>query len=87
MRQYSWASPTRNEIIEEIQWQKQSSGKKNKNEPKDIITVIEDRVTVIEDANSTRKRDTKNLQKKSKRPLAVTNKHPENQDVFSSSKL
>ena len=60
MRQYSWASPTRNEIIEEIQWQKQSSGKKNKNEPKNIITVIEDRITVIEDANSTRKRDTKN---------------------------
>ena len=29
-------SPTRNEIIEEIQWQKQSSGKKNKNEPKNI---------------------------------------------------
>ena len=27
-------SPTRNEIIEEIQWQKQPSGKKNKNEPK-----------------------------------------------------
>ena len=87
MRQYSWASPTRNEIIEEIQWQKQSSGKKNKNEPKNIITVIEDRITVIEDANSTRKRDTKDLQKKSKRPLVVTNKHPENQDVFSSSKL
>ena len=29
-------SPTRNEIIEEVQWQKQSSGKKNKNEPKNI---------------------------------------------------
>ena len=45
------------------------------------------RITVIEDAISTRKRDTKNLQKTSKRPLVVTNKHPENQDVFSSSKL
>ena len=32
-------------------------------------------------------RDTKNSQKFSKRPLVVTNKHPENQDVFSSSKL
>ena len=29
-------SPTANETIEEIQWQKQSSGKKNKNEPKNI---------------------------------------------------
>ena len=29
-------SPLRNEIIEEIQWQKQSSGKKNINEPKNI---------------------------------------------------
>ena len=29
-------SPTINEIIEEMQWQKQSSGKKNKNEPKNI---------------------------------------------------
>ena len=29
-------SPTRNEIIQEMQWQKQSSGKKNKNEPKYI---------------------------------------------------
>ena len=28
--------PTRNEITEEIQWQKQSSGKKNKNESKKI---------------------------------------------------
>ena len=28
----------------------------------------------------------KNCKKTSKRPLAVTNKHPENQDVFSSSK-
>ena len=45
------------------------------------------RITVKEDAISTRKRDTKNLQKTSKRPLVVTNKHPENQDVFSSSKL
>ena len=29
-------SPTRNEIIEKIQWQKQSSGKKTKNETKNI---------------------------------------------------
>ena len=29
-------SPTRNETKEEIQWQKQSSGKKNNNEPKNI---------------------------------------------------
>ena len=29
-------SPTRNEIIEKIQWQKQSSGKKTKNETKSI---------------------------------------------------
>ena len=34
----------------------------------------------MEDATSTRKRDTKNSQKFSKRPLVVTNKHPENQD-------
>ena len=32
-------SPTRNEIIQEMQWQKQSSGKKNKNEPKYIYTL------------------------------------------------
>ena len=48
---------------------------------------LENRIIVIEDATYTRKRDTKNLQKASKRPLVVTNKHPENQDVFSSSKL
>ena len=48
---------------------------------------LENRIIVIEDATSTRKRDTKKLQKASKRPLVVTNKHPENQDVFSSSKL
>ena len=29
-------SSTRNEIIEEMQWQKQSSGKKNTNDPKNI---------------------------------------------------
>ena len=33
------------------------------------------------------KRDTKKLQKTYKLLLVVTNKHPENQDVFSSSKL
>ena len=48
---------------------------------------LENRIIVIEDATSTRKRDTKNLQKTSKRAVVVTNKHPENQDVFSSSKL
>ena len=48
---------------------------------------LENRIIVMEDATSTRKRDTKNSQKFSKRPLVVTNKHPENQDVFSSSKL
>ena len=29
-------SPTRNEIIQEIQWLKKSSGKKNKQEPRNI---------------------------------------------------
>ena len=48
---------------------------------------LENRIIVIEDATSTRKRDPKNLQKTSKRPLVITNKHPENEDVFSSSKL
>ena len=48
---------------------------------------LENRIIVIEDATSTRKRDTKDLQKTSTRPLVVTKKHPENQDVFSSSKL
>ena len=48
--------------------------------------ITENRIIVIEDATSTKK-DTKNLQKTSKGPLVVTNKHPENQDVFSSSKL
>ena len=48
---------------------------------------LENIIIIIEDATSTRKIDTKNLQKVSKRPLVVTNKHPENQDVFSSSKL
>ena len=41
----------------------------------------------MEDATSARKRDTQNLQKCSKRPFVVNNKHPENQDVFISSKL
>ena len=48
--------------------------------------ITENRI-VTEDATSARKRYAKNLQKTSKRPLLVTNKHPENQDVFSSSKL
>ena len=48
---------------------------------------LENRIIVIEDAASTRKRDTKNLQKTSKYPPVVTNKHQKNQDVSSSSKL
>ena len=48
---------------------------------------LENRIIVIENATSTRKRDTKKWKKTSKRPLGVTDKHPENQDVFSSSKL
>ena len=48
---------------------------------------LENRIIVIEDAASTRKRDTKNLQKTSKHPPVVTNKHQKNQDVSSSSKL
>ena len=125
-------SPTRNENIEELPWQKQSSGKKNKNEPKNIYIgnlsldtkiddlyelfglrstkylretckinipvnentrkykgfafalvpehmqkeilklneiTLESRIIVIEDETSTRKRDTKNLQKTCKRRL------------------
>ena len=42
--------------------------------------------TVIEDVTSTRKRDTKKLQKASKLPIVVRKKHPENKSVFSSSK-
>ena len=51
--------------------------------------ILQNRIIVIEDVTSTRKRDTKNLQKTSKRPLVVTNKHTENQnlDAFSSSKI
>ena len=41
---------------------------------------------VIEDVTSTRKRDTKKLQKASKLPIVVRKKHPENKSVFSSSK-
>ena len=48
---------------------------------------LESRIIVMEHVTSTRKRDTQNLQKTSKRPLVVTNKHPENQDVFNSSKF
>ena len=40
--------------------------------------ISENRIIVTEDATSTRKRDTKDLQKPSKRPLVVTNKHLEN---------
>ena len=47
---------------------------------------LENRIIVMEDASSTRKRYTQNLQKTSKFPFVVTNKHPENQDVFNSSK-
>ena len=49
--------------------------------------ITENRIIVIEDATFTRKRDIKNLQRTSKRPLVVTNKHAEIQNVFSSSKL
>ena len=48
---------------------------------------LESGIIVMEHATSTRKRDTQNLQKTSKRPLVITNKHPENQDVFNSSKF
>ena len=48
---------------------------------------LENRIIVVEDTTSTRKRDAKNLQKTFKRLLVVTNKYPENQDVFSSSKF
>ena len=37
---------------------------------------LENRIIVIEDATSTKKRDTKKLKKTSKRPLVVTKKHP-----------
>ena len=49
--------------------------------------ILQNRIIVIEDVTSTRKRDTKNLQKTSKRPLVVTNKHTENLDAFSFSKI
>ena len=49
--------------------------------------ILQNRIIVIEDVTSTRKRDTKNLQKTSKRPLVVTNKHTGNLDAFSSSKI
>ena len=138
-------SPIWNEIIEEIQWEKQSSGKKCENEPKYIYNgnlsldtkiddlyelfglrstkylretckinmpvnentgkckgfafalvpehvqkeilklngiTLENRIIVIEGVTFTRKRDTKYLRKTSKRPLVVTNKCPENQDIF-----
>ena len=39
---------------------------------------IESRIIVIEDTTSTRKRNTKNMQKHPKRLYLVTNKHPEN---------
>ena len=46
---------------------------------------LENRIIVIEGVTSTRKRDTKYLRKTFKRPLLVTNKRPENQDICSSS--
>ena len=46
----------------------------------------ENRNNVIENGTSSRRRDTETLQKHPKRPLAVTNKHAENQDVLKSSK-
>ena len=41
----------------------------------------------MQDATSARKRDTQNLQTHPKRPLVVTNKHPENQHLFNFSKV
>ena len=60
--------------------------KKKKNIKLNGIT-LENRIIVIENATSARKRDTKKWKKTSKHPLGVTSKHPENQDVFSYSKL
>ena len=48
---------------------------------------LENRIIVIENATSTKKKRYKKFEKTSKRPLVVTIKHPENQDAFSSSKL
>ena len=48
---------------------------------------VENRITVMEDATSTRKGDTQNSHRHPKRLLVVTNKHPGNQDVFHSSRL
>ena len=45
---------------------------------------LENRIIVIEDVTSAKKRDTQNLQKHLKCPHLVANKHPENQDVFNS---
>ena len=50
-------------------------------------TTLENRIIVVEDATSTRKKGTQNLQKTFKRTLVVIGKHPENQDVFNSWKL
>ena len=58
---------------------------------KDVLKLngvtFENRIIAMDDATSTRKRDAQNLQNTSKYPFVVTNKHPENQDVFNSSKL
>ena len=48
---------------------------------------LENKIIVMQDATSARKRDAQNLQTHPKRPLVVTNKHPENQRVFNFSKV
>ena len=53
---------------------------------KKFLNYIDNRIIVMEYATSARKRYTQNLKKHPKRPLVVTNKYPENQDVFNPSK-
>ena len=48
---------------------------------------LQNRVTVLKDVTSRRKRDPQNLPKHPQRPFSVTNKYPENQDIFNSSKF
>ena len=48
---------------------------------------LENMIIVMENATSRRKKDTQNLQKHLKHPLVVTNKHPENEDIFNFSTL
>ena len=51
---------------------------------KKFLNYIDNRIIVMEYATSARKRYKQNLKKHPKRPLVVTNKYPENQDVFNS---